>query len=60
MAAGSMRNESRNIRKEIKAKLHDDVMQDALASFVDQYPAARLKAYDNVVSIDALRDDLRI
>lgn len=59
MAAGSMRNEARNIRREIKDKLNDGIMQDALASFVDQYPAARLKAYDNVVSIDALRDDLR-
>ncbi len=49
----------RNLRKEIHEKLQDGIMRDALSRFVDQYPAARLHAYDNVVSIDALRNDLR-
>lgn len=57
MAASN--NEARDLRREIKDKLNDGIMQDALARFVDEYPAARLKAYDNVESIEALRDDLR-
>ena len=64
MAAGKLRyeheeQESRNLHKEIKVKLKDGVMRDALSRFVSEYPAARLKAYDNVVSIDRLRDDLK-
>ena len=51
--------EQRNLRAEIKEKLNDEIMQDALSRFVDQYPGARLKSYDNVESIEALRDDLR-
>lgn len=48
----------RNLKKEIDEKLHDGIMRDALSRFVDQYPAARLHAYENVDSIEALRDDL--
>ncbi len=51
--------EHRNLHNEIKEKLQDDIMQDALSRFADQYPGARLKSYENVESIDALRDRLR-
>ena len=54
-----MAEAARNLRKEIHEKLQDGIMRDALSRFVDQYPAARLHAYDNVASIDALRNDLR-
>ena len=30
----------RNLKQEIKAKLKDDIMQDALSRFADQYPGA--------------------
>lgn len=50
---------NRNIRKEIHKKLQDNIMRDALSRFAAQYPDARLHAYDNVESIEALRDDLR-
>ncbi len=49
---------TRNLHKEIDEKLHDNVLRDALARFVDQYPAARLKAYEGE-DIEALREDLR-
>ena len=50
---------NRNLRDEIKEKLNNSIMQTALSRFADQYPTARLKAYENVDSIDDLRDDLR-
>lgn len=54
-----MSTENRNLHKEINEKLHNTVMQTALSRFADQYPGARLKAYENVDSIEDLRDDLR-
>ena len=51
--------EQRNLKKEIDTKLHDEVLQDALSRFADQYPEARLRSYANVDSIEGLRDDLR-
>lgn len=51
--------EQRNLKKEIDTKLHDEVLQDALGRFADQYPEARLRSYVNVDSIEGLRDDLR-
>lgn len=51
--------EQRNLREEIKEKLADPILSSNLARFAEQYPEARLKAYANVESIDALRDDLR-
>ena len=50
---------NRNLRDEIKEKLNNSIMQTALSRFADQYPTARLRAYENVDSIDDLRDDLR-
>ena len=49
----------RNLKKEIHAKLQDDIMQDALSRFAEQYPNSRLKSYANVDSIEDLREDLR-
>lgn len=51
--------EQRNLKEEIKEKLADPILSSNLARFAEQYPEARLKAYANVESIDALRDDLR-
>lgn len=48
----------RNIKKEIQEKLQDGIMRDALSRFADQYPDARLHAYENVESIEELRDSL--
>ena len=48
----------RDLRKEIKSKLNDDIMQGALAKFAAQYPDARLSSYEDL-DIDALRDDFR-
>ncbi|MFA6850202.1 MAG: L-lactate dehydrogenase (quinone) large subunit LdhH [Selenomonadaceae bacterium] len=50
---------TRNIKKEINNKLHDSIMRNALSRFAAQYPAARLKSYANVDSIDDLRNSLR-
>ena len=44
----------RNIKAEIKEKLHDPILSDNLARFAKQYPQARLKAYANVDDIDEL------
>ena len=49
----------RNIKAEIKEKLHDPILSDNLARFAKQYPQARLKAYANVDDIDELRNELR-
>ncbi len=49
----------RDIRAEIKEKLEDPILSSNLARFAEQYPAAREKAYANVESIDALRNDFR-
>lgn len=48
----------RNIKNEIKAKLQDSVMQDALSRFADQYPGSRLKSYAGQ-DIEGLRENLR-
>ena len=54
-----MSAQNRNLHKEIKEKLNNNVMQTALSRFADQYPKARLKAYANVDNIEDLRDSLR-
>ncbi|MDQ0203835.1 L-lactate dehydrogenase (quinone) large subunit LdhH [Pectinatus haikarae] len=51
--------EKRNIKIEIEDKLHDEILRSNLERFSEQYPAARAKAYANVESIEALRDDLK-
>ncbi|MBE6099766.1 MAG: (Fe-S)-binding protein [Anaerovibrio sp.] len=48
----------RNLKQEIKAKLKDDIMQDALSRFADQYPGSRLKSYAGQ-DIEELRENLR-
>ncbi|TCS80895.1 L-lactate dehydrogenase (quinone) large subunit LdhH [Pectinatus cerevisiiphilus] len=50
---------NRNIKVEIKEKLHDGTLRSNLERFSEQYPTARAKAYANVESIEALRDDLK-
>ena len=51
-----MAENNRNIRKEIDTKLNDPVLRGALARFAEQYPVARLKAYENVEDVDGLRN----
>lgn len=48
----------RNLKKEIQAKLNDDIMQGALSKFAEQYPGSRLNAYKGQ-DIEGLREDLR-
>ena len=50
---------NRNIRKEIDTKLNDPVLRGALARFAEQYPVARLKAYENVEDIEGLRQSFK-
>lgn len=48
----------RDIKSEIKAKLQDNVMQDALSRFAEQYPNSRLNSYAGQ-DIEGLRNSLR-
>ncbi|MBQ5859459.1 MAG: lactate utilization protein, partial [Selenomonadales bacterium] len=54
-----MAENNRNIRKEIDTKLNDPVLRGALARFAEQYPVARLKAYENVEDVDGLRNSFK-
>jgi len=54
-----METTNRNLKREIKDKLADDVLRGALARFGEAYPIARAKAYENVDDIEALRDSLK-
>jgi len=49
----------RNLKKEVREKLNDDVLRDALGRFAEVYPAARAKALENIEDLDALRASLR-
>ena len=49
----------RNLKKEVREKLNDDVLRDALGRFAEVYPAARAKALENIEDVDALRASLR-
>ncbi len=49
---------ARDLKREIKSKLQDNIMQDALSRFADQYPGSRLKSYAGQ-DIEALRENLR-
>ncbi len=49
----------RNLKREIKEKLNDDVLRNALGRFAEEYPAAREKALENVEDVDALRESLK-
>ncbi len=49
----------RNIRKEIREKLGDEVLRDALGRFYDVYPAAREKALENVEDVEILKEQLK-
>ena len=49
---------ARDLKKEIKSKLQDNIMQDALSRFADQYPGSRLKSYAGQ-DIEELRENLR-
>jgi iron-sulfur cluster protein len=51
-----MDENNRNIRQEIDQKLNDDVLRGALGRFAEAYPISRAKAYENVESIEELRD----
>jgi len=51
-----MESSNRNIQKEIEEKLKDEVLRGALSRFAEAYPVSRLKAYENVEDIEALRD----
>jgi len=51
-----MESSNRNIQKEIDEKLKDEVLRGALSRFSEAYPISRLKAYENVEDIEALRD----
>jgi L-lactate dehydrogenase complex protein LldF len=50
----------RNLKREIKEKLNDDVLRDALGRFAEVYPAAREKALENIEDVDALREKLKL
>jgi len=49
----------RNLKREIKEKLNDDVLRDALGCFAEEYPAARERALENIEDVDALRESLK-
>ncbi|MBW2596041.1 MAG: lactate utilization protein, partial [Deltaproteobacteria bacterium] len=49
----------RNLKREIKEKLNDDVLRDALGRFSEVYPAAREKALENIEDVEALREGLK-
>ena len=51
-----MESSNRNIQKEIDEKLKDEVLRGALGRFHEAYPTSRLKAYENVEDIEALRE----
>jgi iron-sulfur cluster protein len=50
---------SRKLRKEIEEKLRDEVLRANLGRFAEAYPIARVKAFENVEDLEALRDSLR-
>ena len=47
---------ARDLKKEIKSKLQDNIMQDALSRFADQYPGARLWFIMGADSLLSLED----
>jgi len=49
----------RNLKREIKEKLNDDVLRSALGRFAEEYPPARERALENVEDVDALRESLK-
>lgn len=49
----------RNLKREIKEKLNDDVLRGALGRFAEEYPAARERALENVEDVGALRESLK-
>lgn len=49
----------RDLRKEIEAKLKDEVLRRALGRFAEVYPGAREKAFENVEDVDALREQFK-
>ncbi len=49
----------RNLKREIREKLNDDVLRGALGSFAEDYPAAREKALESIRNVDALRESLK-
>ncbi|HOO91269.1 MAG TPA: LUD domain-containing protein, partial [Syntrophales bacterium] len=50
----------RNLKREIHAKLNDEVLRDALGRFAEAYPLARAKALENVEDVEALRENLKV
>ncbi|MBW2635938.1 MAG: LUD domain-containing protein [Deltaproteobacteria bacterium] len=54
-----MKAKKRNIKKEIKEKLNDEVLRGVLSRFAREYPAAREKALENIEDVNALRESLR-
>jgi L-lactate dehydrogenase complex protein LldF len=54
-----MATKKRNIRKEIKKKLDDDVLRNALRRFAEEYPGAREKALENIENVEELRETIR-
>ncbi|HEY3377004.1 MAG TPA: LUD domain-containing protein [Armatimonadota bacterium] len=53
------KKKARNIRREIREKLANDVLRDALGRFAEAYPTSREKAFANVPDVAALRAQLR-
>jgi len=49
----------RNLKREIREKLKDDVLRGALETFADVYPASREKAFEAIEDVDALRESLK-